>query len=310
MSSAKQKQILMVENRSSGQNETDLSLITEKIEEKGWKLHYRCFEAGQKMQDCLHDLKLMDAVIGVGGDGTISGLAAELQGTKIPLLAYPGGTANLIAQNLFTQLKPQKIWDVLENWHIGAFDLGQLSSEDCERFFVMAAGAGADATMIKDSEDFKDSWGFLAYFISLWKQLKREPVKITLELDGKIVEEEHAIAVLVANLSRVNFRLPISHQIHPQDGLLDVIVVREINTGVMAQALWHSLQEYWQEKPVDRPEFGMYQAKEVKLSSESPLPVQQDGEYLEISTPVSFKRCPEPIYLFYEAAAQPEGVSE
>lgn len=310
MSNTKPKQILMVENKSSGQNETDLDLIKEKIQAKGWKLHYRCFEAGQKMQDCLQDLKQMDAVIGVGGDGTISGLAAELRGTEIPLLAYPGGTANLIAQNLFTQLKPEKIWEVLESWHIGAFDLGQLKTSDCEQFFIMAAGAGADATMIRDSEDFKDDWGFLAYFISLWKQLKREPVAIKLELDGKVIEEKQAIAVLVANLSRVNFRLPISHQIHPQDGLLDVIVVRELTTGMMAQTLWHSLQEYWQEKAVERPEFGLYQAKKVKLSSDSPLPIQQDGEYLETHTPVSFERCPQQVHLFYEASAQPDGISQ
>lgn len=298
------KKILIVENRSSGQKATQLDFIKEKIQAENWSCTHRCFESGDSLEAQLEDLREMDAVIGVGGDGTISGLAAALQNTEIPLLAYPGGTANLIAQNLFTQWDDESLWRALKNEQTAAFDLGHLKTQDMERFFIMAAGAGADATMIRDSESFKDRWGFWAYFYALWKQIKKEPTAITLEIDGETLAEPEAVAVLVANLSRVNFRLPLSSEIDPRDGLLDVLVLRESNLAVMAQALWHSVQEHWSSKPVERPEFGMYQGRRIKLSSREALPIQQDGEFLETQTPVIFEACPQPVHLFYEPEAQ------
>ncbi len=271
----------------------------------GHQLTCREFNPAQdkSLEDLLHDLSDFDGLIGVGGDGTISSLANHIKGSPQPLFVYPGGTGNLIAQNLYTQLDVPYLCHILEDWQHKPFDLGCIRSLHEQRSFLMLAGAGTDAEMIKESENLKPTWGLLGYVGALAQQMDRTPVELHLTIDGQKIAEPRAVAVLVANLGRLNFRVPLVQAIDPRDQLLDVIVVREFNWGVFTQSVLQALQELLSGEDVERPQFGLYRGKAIDVHCDSPLALQQDGELLKSKTPVSFSLQKEPIHLFCDPDA-------
>ena len=143
------------------------------------------------MESLLEGLENFDGVVGIGGDGTVSSLANHMKGKEIPLFIYPGGTGNLIAQNLYTQLDVPYLCHILENWDVCKFDLGCVRSMSETRSFLMLAGAGTDAEMIRDSEELKPTFGILAYIGALVQQMDQEPVNLNLTIDGQKIDEPH-----------------------------------------------------------------------------------------------------------------------
>lgn len=298
------KSLLLIENTGSGQERAQLDAFKSKILKLGWLLEHRVFKPGKHLlKEQLQDIHEFDAVIGVGGDGTISSLADLMKGHHQPLFVYPGGTGNLIAQNLYTKLDSDYLFNILQKWQCGEFDLGRMLSMSEERTFLMLAGAGTDAEMIRESEALKPTWGVLAYVAALAQQMDREPVKLHLTVDGKKIDEPHAVAVLVANLGRLNFGLPLVKSIDAQDQLLDAIVIREFNWGILAQSVMQTLQEFLSGEDVERPQFGLYRGKSIDVHCDIPLSLQQDGELLKSQTPVSFMLHKERITLFYDPEA-------
>lgn len=301
------KSLLFIENIASGQQPTQLAAFKHEIEALNWKIEHRSFDPRKEpppnMKILLTDLDRFDGVVGIGGDGTISSLANALKGKPIPLFIYPGGTGNLIAQNLYTQLDVPYLCHILESWNYEAFDLGCIRSMSEERSFLMLAGAGTDAEMIRESENLKPTLGVLAYMAALAQQMDKQPANLNLSIDGKKINEPEAVAVMVANLGKLNFRLPLVKAIDPQDQLLDVIVIREFNWGVFAQSVFQTLQEFLSDESVDRPQFGLYRGKVIDVHCDIPLSLQQDGELMKSTTPVSFMLQEEKILLFYDRDA-------
>lgn len=293
------KRILQIENPQSGQSETDTTCLRQTCLEQGWELVLRPVSPERSFAQLLADAATFDAVVGVGGDGTISGLADQLSETEIPLLAWPGGTGNLVAQNLFPDLKPQTLCQALRDWQVLSLDMGELSTSKRTQRFVMLAGAGTDAQMIQDSEELKSDWGVGAYLKALLSQLDRPPVQIQLRIDGQtLTEEDQAVGVLVANLGKLNFGLPMGEAIHGQDSLLDVIVIRNLSSGMLLHEVWNATKRRFGATAEPHPNLGIYQGSQIELHCEPALPLQYDGEVLDLHTPVHFKVLPKVLKVF------------
>lgn len=292
------KRILLIENPNSGQSDTDTSCLRQNCLQAGWELVQRPLDPECRFDELLKDHADFAAVVGIGGDGTISGLASVLCGTETPLLAWPGGTGNLIAQNLFTDLKPETLCQSLLDWQLCHLDMGELKAGDLTQRFVMLAGAGTDARMIRDSEQLKPEWGMAAYVKALLGQVAQEPSQIKLSIDGQLVPEEQACGLLVANLGKLNFAMPIGDEIQGQDALLDVIVIRNLSPGLLLQEVWNATRRRFGAKAEPHADIGVYQGRNIQLESEPSLPLQYDGEPLDVRTPVSFSILPKALKMF------------
>jgi diacylglycerol kinase (ATP) len=292
------KRILQIENPRSGQSDTDTNALRRTCLDQGWELVMRPVTPNCKFADLLADAAQFDAVVGVGGDGTISGLAAHLSGSDVPLLAWPGGTANLVAQNLFPALTPEALCQALVDGQVLSLDMGELQAGDVTQRFVMLAGAGTDARMIRDSEELKSDWGVAAYVKALLGQLDREPEAIELTIDGEHINEDKAVGVLVANLSKLNFGFPMGDDIDGQDGLLDVIVIRHFNSGLLLQEIWNATKRRFGGATEAHPDLGLYQGRDIQLKSATALPLQYDGEPMDVTTPVAFRVLPKVLRVF------------
>ena len=186
-------------------------------------------------------------VVVVGGDGTASAVAVDLADTGTPVAIIPAGTGNVLAHALGIPNDPHRAFGALREALVRPIDLGiatldrqdaslcgQITS-DCPvpvarttRLFSVAAGVGWDARVVGATvAPRKHRLGRLAYWAAAAGQLgELGPVPYELDLDGECLELE-ATLVLVANCGElipglVRPRL----RIVPDDGLLDVLILR------------------------------------------------------------------------------------
>jgi len=90
-----------------------------------------------------------DLIVGVGGDGTLNEIANGVAGTRVPLAILPGGTANVLSNELGLgnqALRAAARFGSLRAVRIG---VGELANSTGRRRFVAMAGAGVDAEIVR-----------------------------------------------------------------------------------------------------------------------------------------------------------------
>jgi YegS/Rv2252/BmrU family lipid kinase len=221
----------------------------------------------------------VDVVAVFGGDGTTMQAAAALVGTDVVLGVIPGGTGNLLAGNLRIPASPARAARALVRATPRLFDLGRMERPAGPQYFAVACGAGYDARVMAGTlSEHKRRWGMAAYAattLRLMSELRSTLHSIT--IDG-VAYEANAAMVLVANCGEV---IPpfvkLGPGIAPDDGLLDVVVVRADNIAQSLRAVWDLLRlapgELGQNAYVSH-----IRARQVTVETDRAQPVQLDGE--------------------------------
>lgn len=289
---ASRQRVLIIGNPKSGQGESGLDEFIQILQEKGIEVTQRELQPEKPVSDLTEDAETFGAVVAAGGDGTVSSTAYALRYRNVPLLAYPAGTANLIAQNLDMPATPKELADILLAGHSIRVDLGEVEVQGEKSGFAMLAGAGADATMIKDSEDLKEKFGPMAYVMSVMKQLNPKKTVFHLVIDGQPREFE-GIGVMVANFGMANLRLPITANINPTDGRLTVVLLKAGNIFRLLPNLVDSVRVKLNlGDPMFSDNLETIEAKTIQVDAQDPFPMQYDGELLTQTTPFSAKILP------------------
>ena len=221
----------------------------------------------------------MDVIVVFGGDGTTMQAAASLVGTGVSLGIIPGGTGNLLAGNLRIPAAPAKAAQALVRARARAFDLGRMERADGWHYFAVACGAGYDARVMAGTpSEHKRRWGMAAYVattLRLMSEMRSTDHVIT--IDG-VEYDANAAMVLVANCGEV---IPpyvrLGAGIRPDDGLLDVVVVRANNFGQSVRAVWDMLRMAPDVEGLDTY-VGYARGREIRVVSDPVHPVQLDGE--------------------------------
>ncbi len=287
--------ILLIYNPSSGKGQSQLPGFIRELERLGRTVTARELGEGVRIATLLTDAERFEGVVVAGGDGTVSSAAYALKYRQVPLLAYPAGTANLIAQNLRLEEKPAELAAVVAKGRTLTLDIGELEvlGEGRQKHgFVILAGAGADAAMIRDAEELKGKFGVMAYVVGVLKQLQPKSSEFQLTLDGRVITQE-AVTVMVANFGMANYRLPIASDISPSDGQLTVVVLKAGNLLHLLPNLLDSVRarlnfsEWGLGKNMD-----IYQAREVMVRAADPFPLQYDGELHTETTPFTARVLP------------------
>jgi diacylglycerol kinase (ATP) len=221
----------------------------------------------------------VDLVSVFGGDGTTMQAAAALVGTEIPLGVIPGGTGNLLAGNLRIPTHPVRAARALIKGHAAPLDLGRMARADGEHYFAVACGAGYDArVMAETSTADKHRWRFAAYVATTLRLLPElRSVQHAITVDGT-EHEALAALVLVANCGEV---IPpwvrLRSGISPDDGLLDLIIIRADSFTESIRAIWELLREGG--TGAGAPGRVAYaRGREITVEAATPRPVQLDGE--------------------------------
>jgi len=226
-----------------------------------------------------------DMVVAVGGDGTINEVVCGLVNSGVPLGIVPAGSGNGLAREFGIPLKMSEACKTIIHGDTREVDVGAMN----DRFFLGTAGIGYDALLVKI---FEERWanrrGVLPYFyVAIKGFFKHKPSLMHLRFD------DHQLTVIpllvtVANSTQFGGGAIIAPQAEPDDGLLDVCIIHNLN---FLQAFYH-----WPKLFVgciDRmPQWVTYRTDALEILSDLPMPVQVDGESVQESTHLKIKLLP------------------
>jgi YegS/Rv2252/BmrU family lipid kinase len=220
-----------------------------------------------------------DAVIAIGGDGTLRAAAArclELRGTIPPLLPVPMGTANLMARHLGINWPAAELADravqSVRRGQITLLDAAQANGQ----LFLLMAGVGLDAQIVHDLHRLRTGpirrASYLIPALMTLARYKYPPIRVL--IDGATACEMAPAVAFAANVSEYGTGFALLPQARPDDGLLDVCIIPVKNS---AEALWHFLRAAVGEHLSGQ---GVIHArgKQIVIESLRPVPMQIDGE--------------------------------
>ena len=213
-------------------------------------------------------------VMAHGGDGTVMACVTGLAGTEVPLAVLPGGTGNLLATNFDIPSDLDEAVQVAVAGDRVRLDVGAM---DDDRFVVMG-GIGFDAAMLRDADPkLKEHMGAVAYVLSGFKNLRRRATRFQLRLDDRPPFERAGQGVLIGNLGRLQGGLPVMPDARPDDGLLDVAVLK---THTVLDWLALAARVATRRRHKD-PQLELFQARRVEIHCDTPQPVERDGDPLK-----------------------------
>jgi diacylglycerol kinase (ATP) len=238
-----------------------------------------------------------DPIIAAGGDGTVSAVADVLVGTPAHLVIFPLGTANVLARELGIPIELQGA----SRLGAGRVNPGSLAGQHHSivaidamkidgRHYFTQVGVGLDSLMIRDTAvEQKRRYGRLAYLkTALISLIGFQPRRFVIGFDGQTWRVK-ASQVLVANTGMMGGpRLRWGPEIRPDDGQLDICVVRARSLVDYLGLFWHVLRGSHRQSPNVRYQTA---SRSVTIEARRALPVQADGEILG-NTPVVIEVVP------------------
>jgi diacylglycerol kinase (ATP) len=230
----------------------------------------------------------VDAIVVYGGDGTVLKVANGMAGSDIPLIILPGGTANALSVELGIPRDLTQAALLLGGTpnRIRALDMGKLRSVKGKKghhrdllFFHL--GMGIEGIVHEQADrEAKDQGGMLAYVIAALKTLSNpKVVHYRLLLDGEAVEAD-GINCMITNYGTVGVAgITLSHAIDISDGLLDVIIFRDVNLSSLLSAAANVVRSGEVAEPLLQ-----WQARKVSIVADPPQAVAVDGKSIEVDT--------------------------
>jgi len=183
-------------------------------------------------------------VVVVGCDGAVLRVVQALATTPVALGVIPTGTGNLVATNLDIPRDVDGAIGCLLEEHRRTIDLGRVDVDRDRWWFAVACGIGLDAeVMAATKRREKLRWGRLAYLANLVaKGGHAREVRHTIEVDGATARVR-ALQVLVANFGRTGLAVSPKLPVVPDDGALDVIVMRGRGRVRGLLAAWEAIRQ-------------------------------------------------------------------
>jgi len=165
----------------------------------------------------------VDTLVAMGGDGMLHLAVQAVAGSRTRLGVVPLGTGNDFARSLgIPRQHPLAAAEVVARGTGRRIDLARTG----DRWFATVMAAGFDAAVNERANAMRWPHGDLRYTLATLSVLPRwSAVPYTLELDGA---ERHVDAMLlaVANTDSYGGGLQIPAGAVPDDGLLDVIIIK------------------------------------------------------------------------------------
>jgi YegS/Rv2252/BmrU family lipid kinase len=229
-------------------------------------------------------------MVAVGGDGTVSEVAEGLVGSETPLGIIPLGTGNLVARELDIPLKLEEACDLLIGHNrIARLDIMQMGRQ----MFIPHLSLGVYSQVISDTGvEEKRRFGMAAYFWNALREIQSQRFwNFMIRVDD---QEQYVRAplIMLANIGIVGIgEARWGPDIRPDDGEIDVCIIRARRLKEYLQLFWHLLRQ----QPVELPKTIYLKARrEILVKADRPIPVRMHGETRELGT-VHIKIMPQAV---------------
>ena len=210
-----------------------------------------------------------DAVIAVGGDGTVNEVGCGLIGSDTSLGIIPCGSGNGLARHLGIPIDPFKAVKWLDKSIFTDIDYGTMNGQP----FFCTCGVGFDAK-VSDSFSKAGTRGVLTYLESIMKEIAtyhNETYKLSFDDSSETFE---AFFITCANADQWGNNAFIAPTASLQDGLLDVIAAHPFNV-VDAPLIAFQLFN----RQIDKnPKVSVRKCNGVTITREKEGPAHYDGD--------------------------------
>jgi diacylglycerol kinase (ATP) len=203
-----------------------------------------------------------------------------MAGSAATLGLLPIGTVNVFAMELgLPSHNLGMCWDIIQSNNTRLIDLPSASG----KYFVQLAGVGLDAQVVKEtSAVFKRNFGPLSYLISAAQIAARRPPRLFIESENSSTKE--GSLVLIGNGRRYGGPFPFFKQAVIDDGLLDVVVFKQLGYLEIIKYL----QDVFFSSEIRTPDVEYFQTRRLRVTSDQDVPVELDGELVG-NCPVEFQ---------------------
>jgi len=163
-----------------------------------------------------------DAIVAIGGDGTLNEVASSLIYSDVALGIVPGGSGNGMSTHLGIGRSARKALRILGDFNVRNMDSVKMN----DRFYLNMAGIGIDG-LVAYKTKLNPKRGFSNYLKgAIVESVKYKNQKYTIEVDGKKYTGKF-LSVNVANGSMFGYNFTIAADADTSDGLLDALMIRD-----------------------------------------------------------------------------------
>ena len=214
-----------------------------------------------------------ERLLGVGGDGTISICAKCLIDQDIALGIIPFGSANGMARELELSDDPgEALDDFLKSRHYRQLDLYRIN----DRFIGMHIGdIGLNARIVEGYEQ-EGGRGMFSYAKHFLRELSQsELIDFSIELGNRKIEEK-AYMVAFANARKYGTGVVLNWKGNLFDGKVELVIAKDIKIRTLLLA---GMTTFNDELARDDSS-DIISIREARITTERPVSVQVDGEYI------------------------------
>ncbi|WP_165777226.1 diacylglycerol/lipid kinase family protein [Bifidobacterium primatium] len=246
-----------------------------------------------------------DAIVAVGGDGTVRTAASAVAGTDRPFGIIPIGTGNLFARNMGIPLGDiDAALQVAISHGSRKVDMGRmtlLDSDEPQRrhAFLIIAGIGFDAAMIDDTDPaLKKNISWLAYFVGGVKNLFTPKYRGTFTICGPDGKEQKSRTTAFRTFMAGNCGQIPGFALMPEasydDGILDFELI-DTTGGIIGWAnlfgdvLHQTITRKAEQNPLStNSSVDQIQGSRAEIRLEKPALAQVDGDILGKTAHIEF----------------------
>lgn len=224
----KRKKILLIINPISGNGNKEklLPLIASTLNPEAWNATVAVTERARHATELAWNAvdQGYEAVVAIGGDGTINEVASALCGTDIAMGIVPCGSGNGLARHLHIPGNPAQALEIINHGIVEKLDYCTVNDQP----FFCTCGCGFDA---KVSHTFaKDGTrGMVSYMRAAFKEFIRYKSKnYRISIDGQEFSTR-AFVVACCNAAQYGNNAFVAPHASMQDGKVDITVIDAVN---------------------------------------------------------------------------------
>jgi diacylglycerol kinase (ATP) len=217
-----------------------------------------------------------DAVVAVGGDGTVNEILNGLGDARLPVGLLPSGTANLLARDLGIPFDAAAAGRVAATGRAAPVDLGLARAAGVPpRRFLCVAGAGLDGAVVRAVASSRETGplGFRGWIGPLWRTLRAYDYPVMeASVDG--APAGRGTLAVVCNTRSYGGLFTLAAGARTDDGLLDLCLVDAGRGRPVAPYLWAA----WRGTLAGRPGVTIAPGARMRIDAPTAVPVQVDGD--------------------------------
>lgn len=237
-----------------------------------------------------------------GGDGTVNeavnGLLEADDGSPVPLLAVvPGGSTNVFARAIGIDRDPTTATEqILEGLARGGSRTVSVGRAD-DRYFTFNAGLGLDAEVVRRVEEYRALGHAISNSLHIRRAVRafvaadRGEPRLRVTVDGRDLGAVHV--ALVSNVDPWTYagrRAVRTNPELPADRDLGLFALRTMHTLTVLRVAGQLLRTG--SGPSSKSLVRVDRAHLIEVTSQQPMPLQVDGDYLGERTTVRFASIP------------------